>query len=382
MIPKSLSASAAETYENCPRSYQAQYIDERVQEVSRGHAELGTACHEAMEFGVANHVMAGEELPLKQLLAYYDDAYWKLFADRARYDEGVGMLKRWHGRQDWSDREVISTEQKTCFMLPTSIGEVKVNYIYDRLDRTDAGEIEVIDYKTFSQPVSAAQMRDKIQPRLYALAAAIAFKEENPKRIWVVYDLLRFEPVSVSFSRDDNVDTWKYIRKLAERIIADDEPEERINSGCRWCIRNHECETLAAHMDAGGVLKITDPIEAGERRDRISNAISAMDSMKEDLDTFLLDYLKREDQMSFTTPSGIEVKATARGNRVIDAERLMAIVGAERVAALGKPSVTAVDDLVKNGNLTDAQKSAVKQLFRKEFGKPSIATKRKAEIEG
>jgi len=374
---RTLSASAADCYESCPARYKAQYQGERVQEVASGAADIGTACHEALELFVQEMIHAGQpagEPRLKELLEYFNTAYWKLFTDRERYDEGVAMLKTWHARMDWTGRTVLSTETKEFFPLPTSIGDVRVNYIYDRLDQHADGTVEVIDYKTVSQPIQPGELKHRIQPRLYALAAAIKFPDA-PK-IKVTLDLLRYDQVGTVFTRDDNVTTWKYLKHLAERIIADNTAKERVNADCRWCIRRDICASLRRHVAIGGPLSLDDPVAAVDLRRELVDQKSAIGKVLDDIDDYLIDWAREHDTLVLETDQTV-MEIGARQTRGIDAERAAQVIGAEIVARHGSLTMTEVDRLLKGSELSDEQKMSLRALITRNYGSPSVKTKSK-----
>lgn len=373
MIPKSLSATSCDSYETCPARWKANYIDRAAEEGSSA-ASLGTACHAALEHWIADgHYTADLERDeaMKVIKKLFTDAYRELFADDARFAEGLGMCVKWLDRQDWSGREVLSTEQKLEFPLPTSIGDIPFRYIWDRCDRLDDGSIEVVDYKTIMRPVQPEDLKHKIQPRAYALAAQLQYPDA--KRIWVTYDMLRYEPVGVVFTVEENRETYRYLRNLAERIIADDAAPERLNANCRWCVRRHACETLQSHASVGGVYGITDPKAAADRRADLIHQKTAIELLVNELDEMVLQYMEESDTLEFRTER-TKVVATTRATRTIDSERAAGIIGPDLLARYGKLNVSAVDEMLKGTELDDTEKSQLRQLIRKQHGKISLKT--------
>lgn len=396
---KTLSASSADCYEKCPKRWEVTYTGDRVQELGSQAADIGTACHEALEMGVTHHILQGLDLPLADLLAYFDTAYWKVFTDRVRYDDGLKMLKNWHARMDFSGRQVVSTEVKSSFDLPTSAGPLQVNYIWDRCDRVElpcdkcggsghvdihddcidcegsgrAGyEIVIVDYKSYSQPVQPGELKDRIQPRLYALAAQIQFKDAA--RIRVIYDLLRYDQVGVVFTRDDNVKTWTYLKKLAERIIADNEPRERLNPDCRWCIRRVECDALRHHRAVGGPLSLDDPAKAVDLRRELVDLKAGVASVLDIVDDFLLDWSRENNTLAFNTDE-TSMEIVVSGKRGVDAERAATVIGPDIVAKHGSITMAEVDKLLKGSELDDEQKTALRGLITRTVGNPNVKTK-------
>lgn len=367
---KSLSASAALTFEGCAARFKTEYVD-KVPQPSNSAADLGTVCHATLE----DYVQLGMwKLPRKtdDITRLYTTAYESLFTDRARFDEGLQMCLKWQARTDWTGRQVISTELKETFPIKTSQGELGVTYIWDRFDDLGDGEYEVVDYKTIFAPVKPGDMKDKIQVRIYALAAQI--KYPKAKRIWVTLDLLRYEPVSVAFSRDENIETWRYLHRLAERAIASDGTEETLHGDCRYCVRKHVCETLQTHAAAGGALGITDPEEAAQRRYELAGAQKAIDVALEELDEVILGYCRQEELLEFDAGK-VKVQITAKPYRTVDPASAARVLGPELAAEFpGGIKMAVVDKLLKEKpcRLTTSQESQLRGLIRKEFGEANV----------
>lgn len=366
MIPKTLSASSALVYENCPARWKAE-VYEKTPTVMGSAAALGTAVHATLEsWVVEGHHEA--KSPLPELLKIWDHEYSLLFTETERKDEGAEMLATWWARQDWTNRTVLSTERKETFPLSTSVGEIPFTYIWDRCDRV-GDDIEVVDYKTIMQPISATKLRHSIQPKAYALAAHK--KYPDAQQIWVTFDLLRHEAVSIRFTLDQIEETDKYLHDLAERIIADDCTTERLNPDCRWCIRRHECETLLAHAKSGGVMALTDPIKAADRRRELEYAKKGIEAAITDIDTFLLSYMEHNDILDLETET-TRIRASAYSRRTVDTNAIARLLGEEIVTKYGTVSIKAVDALLKSGELNDVQKSQLKQIVRRTYGDPTI----------
>ena len=369
MIPKTLSATSVQAYEECPARFEAEYLN-RAPSPGGSAASLGSVCHATMEPWVRDgHYLANHSHPEAVLKGLYDEAYWRYFSDQSRYDEGWDLMKKWLARQDWSGRTVLSTEEKKNFLVKTSAGDIPFNYIMDRVDRLDSGDIEVVDYKSLSQPVSPDKLRQKIQARIYALAAQL--EHPDAPRIWVTFDMLRYEPVGVVFTKEENRETWKYLHALAERIIADSSPKEQLGNGCRFCIRKSACESLTKHAVAGGVLGISDPAAAAAKRFQLAAAQGAIKALIEELDTFIIDHCRNEDSISFDTDD-YEVVLAPSARRQVDPSAVADIIGPALMARYGNLSISSVDTMLKGNDLTDEQKSQLKQSIRKVYSDASV----------
>ncbi len=373
MEPRTLSASACLVFEGCEARYKATYI-ERTPELSGSAANLGTACHEALQHWVedGHHF---PRAPFSKLEELFGVEYDRLFATNDRKAEGVKMLRNWYDRSGddyWEGRTVISTEDKLTFDLKTSKGVLPFTYIIDRCDRLDDGTIDIIDYKSVSAPVQPEEMKERIQPRAYALAAQIAYPDASG--IWMSFDLLRYDIVGAKFDRDENVQTWKYLQNLAEKIYESDGTRETLNPECRWCVRAMSCETMQRHVSGGGVMSVTTLEDAANRRAELEWKRNALSGLLDQLDEYILDEMAEQEMTDLRTNT-TEVKITASARREADSERIIKVIGPDLASRYGKIGVTDLDKIIKEEDLTDDQKSQLRQLVRKKFGKARIKTK-------
>lgn len=375
MKPETLSATAILTFQGCEARFRANYID-RAKEMSGSAAELGTAGHNTLE----RWVVEGYHYPRHDydlLREIFDEEYAKIFgSDNSRRDEGRKMMKNWwerSGDEYWEGRTVLSTEQKRTFDLKLPDGTViPFTYIMDRMDELSNGDIDVVDYKSVSAPVQPEEMKERIQPRSYALAAQIEFPDAPA--IWMNFDLLRYDIVGQKFSREDNIKTWKYLQEVAQQILESDGTRETLNPECRWCVRKHECRTLNAHVDAGGVLGITELDDAIDRRAELNYKLGALRTVMDELDHMILDQFEEQELIDHQT-ANTKVNINVSSRREADSERIIKVIGPSIAARYGKIGVTDLDKILKDEELTDDQKSQLKQLVRKKLGKASVKTK-------
>lgn len=381
MEPKTLSASAASVFELCEARYKANYID-RAAEISNKAGLLGSAVHEALEIWVkgGHHTADWPDIIKREqaMQVVWESVYVDYFPDREHFAEGWGMLRKWLQEQDWTDRTVISTEVKKYFDIPTSRGALRFNYIIDRMDQLADGAIDVVDYKSVRVPITVDRMKHLIQVRCYGVAAMIEYPDAP--EIWVTYDLLRYNKVSVRLTRDDCVTTWKYLRKLAERIYESDGTKETLNPECRFCVRKHECETLKRNADNGGVLSIGTLEELTDRLYHLMNVKAGLDAAISELQDHGMKLVEDAGLFEWETDS-VSAKIKATGRREVDAELAARVVGPEIMARYGKLGVGSVEEILETEDLTDAQRSQLKQLMRKKWSSPRIDLKPKSPID-
>ena len=425
-IPKSFSATSVQGFEGCA----ARWISEwflKAPDANNSAAALGTACHGALEYftgTVDMHMFAkwyfGDDKQYrtqyrKYMTALFTDEYERLFGDDdGRHGEGLELLYKWLDRQDeaaWpAERTIISREVKTNFMLKTTAGEIPFNYVWDRCDRIDvsteeepdAFEIEVIDYKTTALPLNGKALRGKVQARMYAVAAMIAYPQA--KRIWVTFDQLRHDPTSIVFTREENRQAWKYLNRVAERIIAapdgttqaldeDGEPltnadgspvmimpAETINPECRWCIRKSKCATLQAHVNAGGPMSVSTADEAAVLIADIDDRVAGLNKLRDELEPVILRHVEETGDPEFIA-NGVAVTLSGRRIRKIDAERARQVVPDSVIAEYGALSVTVADKIEKDPTVAQEVKMALRGLVTFEVSEPKIRAKRLSAVE-
>jgi hypothetical protein len=314
----------------------------------------------------------GQEPTPDLLIKAFKTEAAKLALTQDFIDQGVSMMKRFSEWMDdnrerlTNDVTIVSLEEKLNFPLKVGANHTIVNYIYDRLDRTNLpdGEfdIEVIDYKSVGSPVPADQLRHRVQVRIYALAAQLAYPEA--RRIWVTYHLLRFDTVSMLFNREDNLETWRYLKDVYWRILQSDGTEETVNPECRWCVRRAVCKSLHKVEEYGGIPSLGFDRVADIYKDTDAQ-IKALTVVRDELATVLTDYLSEMETTHVTTETGTTVEVTVKTKRSVSNsnDEIARILGAERMLRYGKIGVTEIDKLIKSGEVTDDEAKQIRPLI-------------------
>jgi len=366
--PERLSASSIACFESCEARFFATYI-EKGREPGGRAANLGTACHEALEWLVVERVMKKLPYTRDEVMTKLDFACSALGLDTNQKKQAIEMVDRFLAYQDengWN--EVICAESKETFTLThPRLGSIPVTYIWDRGDMLPGNVIDVVDYKTYARPMSPDEMHSKVQNRLYALAAAIKFKDIKPERIWVTLWLLRYGPISAVFTRQDNQATWRYLRDVWERIDASDGTIETINSECKWCVRKSACETLQRHVAVGGINHLSDRA-AVELLAETQNRMTALANLRTELEGRITDIMDAEETTEIKY-EGVRVYIKPTNRREVDSERVAKVVGPELMAKYGSVGVTTLDTMIKTEpSITPDMKIALKRLFRNKPG--------------
>lgn len=374
MIPLSLSASSLANAETCLARWKAENFD-RVPAMQNRAADTGTAVHGALEMFVKMVFLEkrAEWSNLALLLDLYKLSYVDTFQsaelETSEFEDGLELVKVWYNRTTWDDVTVMSVEVKENFPIKTSIGEIPFNYIWDRADMLGPHEYRVVDYKTIRAFISPEQLKKKIQPRAYALAAQI--KWPHAERIWVEYDLLRHSSVGAVFTKDDNALMWRYLKRAAERIIAADEHNtpETLNPECKFCVRKIACDTLNRAIRGGSVFSLT-PDQAAKRKLQITSQIKALEYIEAELDTVLLKEAEQNDVFEWVTDD-VKVEITASRRRQINSNAVANIVGSDLAKKYGNFTLGNVDKMLKDDTLSLEQRAEIKKLIGYKYGEPT-----------
>jgi hypothetical protein len=386
MIPKSLSASSILVSEACMERWKAENFYKTPQQDSEP-AGVGTSVHYALEHFVRD-VYIEEKYgwdEIKHLNSYYQLGYIDTFGstdfESDAYKDGASLVAKWYDyNRSGLTHKVLSCEVKESFNIPTSAGDIPFNYIWDRADQRDETTFEVVDYKSLRKPVSAEDLKRKIQPRAYALAAQIKWPEA--KRIWVTFDMLRYEPVGIVFTRDDNIATYRYLKRAAERIIQTDEDKttEKLNEECKWCIRKASCDTLM-RANRGGTWHGITAEQAAAKKLEVSNQLQALKYADEELDKILEQEAEARDEHEFELDNGFKVFFTVRGTRKPNSNAIANIVGPEIAAKYVNFTMANIDKMLDSGELSPEIAAKVKAEITKNYSQPKVNVKHIGDFE-
>jgi len=398
---KKLSASAVHSADGCLARFQAQSENGYGGEIKNTAAMTGTAVHGALEEYVKNCIMKKVyPADMATLTILYQISFATTFStsDRSRseYADGLELCAQWFLRstdplktEQWDEFEVLSTETKHFFNIPTSVGDIPFNYIFDRMDKmTQIGPhvYRVVDYKTNRAPESVESLHEKIQARCYALAAQIQFPDAE--KVYVSFDMLRNGGlVETSFNRADNEETWNFLYDTAERIIAEPVVDkdgnriwapETLNKECNFCVRKSTCSELLKNQNMGGVFSAQSLDELTDLRALLKIQSDATKAAVEEIDKILKSMMENEDILDVQTDN-VALSLKSSNYRTVDSERVFDILGEQLFSFYGGFNMTIgkVDNILKGDLASPEQKEAIKAIIRKSPGAPRVDTKLK-----
>lgn len=377
------------TLRSCPSRYFAENV-KRAASIQGTAASLGTTLHAALEAFILGHKIRRDlGWSIDVLMAIWDKVFSEHFGSdkgSAEYRDGKQILINWFHRPSTFEMlvpvRVLSVETKKNFPVRVKYQgkgiEIPFNYIFDRLDQIGDGEYRVVDYKSSKYALSADELRDNIQARAYAVAVATQFKDA--KRIWVVFDYLRHESVGVVFTREDNVNTYRMIQEEAQKLVDFDEktqePEEKLNSECLFCVRKASCDTLGSNVEVGGLMSL----EIGDVAEvlyRAKGQMNGLRSLINDLEKrIILHSAETLDDLIETDV--VRAQITSGSRRKVDQEKIAKILGPTIMSQYNNEiRVSDLDSLYNHPDLASGQKAAIKAAVTRVPGNPTVKVNKK-----
>ncbi|MFZ3264550.1 MAG: PD-(D/E)XK nuclease family protein, partial [Terriglobales bacterium] len=232
-----LSASAIDTYEQCPLRFKLERDWHLPRDVPAS-LHYGAAMHRVLHtFYDAQRY--GREIGDEQLLENFRaDLATAGIADRYQYDlylrqgrEQLTQFLEW--ARSCAPPEVLQTEQK--FDLP--VAGTKLTGRIDRMDRVESGGVSIVDYKT-GKPKSQEDADKSLQLSLYALAAREVWGLRADRLI-----LHNLEDNSVVVTTRDSGDLEEAklkVHETAENISAGNFPAKP-GYQCSFCTYRNLC---------------------------------------------------------------------------------------------------------------------------------------------
>jgi hypothetical protein len=214
----SWSYSAMNTFDTCPRMYQAKYVTKEVPYVQNASAKWGDDVHKALE----DNIKVGKPLPSNM-------AMYQRFLDAVKFraDKIGGELVAEQQVALTKDLHAVSWFTKKTAKTPVWF-RTKIDVVLHA-----SGYGEVYDYKTGKRKF------DKDQLHLYALVAFILYPDMNRLKagfIWLKDGVI---DKPVEYTRDMLPDMLKYWHErydiLEEAWILDDFPPKPSGLCHGWC---------------------------------------------------------------------------------------------------------------------------------------------------
>jgi DNA helicase-2/ATP-dependent DNA helicase PcrA len=241
-----LSASAIEIYEECPLRFKLEREWNLPRDVSAS-LHYGAAMHGVLRtFYDAQRYR--REIGNENLLEQFRSALASAgIADRYQYElylrQGMEQLRQFFDCARIAPLpEVLETERR----FELQVGSTKVAGRVDRVDRTGAETVAIVDYKT-GKPKSQDDADESLQLSLYALAARESFGKRADRLIF--HNLENNTAVSTTRS-DGELEAAKLrVRKVAEGIAQGEFPPNP-KYHCAFCPYRNLCPATEKVVEA------------------------------------------------------------------------------------------------------------------------------------
>ena len=233
------SASALQTYSNCPMQYKFSYVL-HVPTAPKTYFNLGLVVHEVIEH------LTKQELegipPTKEQAAAILEQFWSSAAYATRQKEredkerAAQMIETYLAWRERNENEVIAAEMKFQFTLN---GRVVKGFI-DRVERTADGQYVVIDYKTGYQSENKKSIKENIQMNVYCLAILEKFGA-LPLKASLFY--VKHGKMVDYFPDSENIEKQKMrLISMIDDVLSERFPEIPTHQTCRFCSYRDLCE--------------------------------------------------------------------------------------------------------------------------------------------
>lgn len=233
----------------CPRAYALTYSQGEVPEMPSPAAEMGSVLHRAL------HRMEQDSCGPEDAL----QRVWAPTLSMADYSDAVEILLGYLDRDGPMTRyATLATEldiTATLFTDPVH-GPVIFRGIVDNIsiDPMDPEIVRVVDHKSSSRPVSAADLRGHVQLRGYVWLVRQWWREKfgtDPERIVAHLDLLRFRDIPIEYT-DYELDVWhQWACAMVRTMLEDRAAMPILNPGCTHCPVRWGCPAWRALPGSG-----------------------------------------------------------------------------------------------------------------------------------
>jgi superfamily I DNA/RNA helicase len=236
--PVRLSPSQAEAYEQCPRRY-AFERRVRLQGASSPYMTFGSMIHgvleaaerRALDTGVAHSTVDEAHAELETALRHSD--FGSPVLTDAWRKRGASLLDRLYREWPEDSVEVMALEHPLVLDIDGTTWWGRA----DRIERTAAGGVRIVDYKTGGTPMTKADAGRSLQLGFYLLAARedpLLRGLDGPVEAELWYPLARakgwrpaFDPSSLPSVRER--------LEAAARGIDEERWDPRVGAACRTC---------------------------------------------------------------------------------------------------------------------------------------------------
>ena len=230
-----LSASAIETYEQCPLKYRFGRIDGIPQTASKPQLIFGNIIHSVLQrFHESDKELSDERIQRLLKEEWKKGEFDYTVREEKFYEQGQEMLSRYAHSVKNNPPNVIAREERFSF----EIEDITINGAIDRIDQDENG-VHIVDYKTSKTPSPA---KSNLQLAVYSMFLEQSDSEQFgglPASATLYFLREEEKPVKThSFTTEELQTTTDNIHKVASGIRRN-EFEPNTGKHCDWCDYKH-----------------------------------------------------------------------------------------------------------------------------------------------
>jgi DNA helicase-2/ATP-dependent DNA helicase PcrA len=226
------SASALQTFDNCPMQYKFSYVL-HVPTAGKTYFNLGSVVHQVIE-NLTRQELEGipptKETALATLEQFWSsDAYASKKKECEDKDRAEQMIDTYLAWQSQNENEVIDVEMKFAFDLN---GRIVKGFI-DWVERSPEGQYIVIDFKTGSQSETKHSIKENIQMNVYSLAILEKFGA-LPRKTSLLY--VKHKKMVDYFPDNEQLEKQKMrLKSMIDAVLLERFPGNPTYQTCRFC---------------------------------------------------------------------------------------------------------------------------------------------------
>lgn len=243
-----ISYSALETFKRCPLKFKFQYVD-KIRTPKSKDALFGTLLHSALKIlHEPGLIIPTEEDILKFISDKWDSSIYSSEQESAlNFAQAVKIMKDYYAKNYPSQFTVLALETMFEVPLPVAGQQHLLTGKIDRVDKTEDGLLEVIDYKTTKKMPSQDAVDKDLQLAVYHLGVANRWptlvKEERPLKT-SLYFLKHGEKLSSTRTAENLAETKESITRdfeIIDKAFKESQFPATPNVLCDWCEFQRHC---------------------------------------------------------------------------------------------------------------------------------------------